>query len=133
MLNKVLVGAGAVVFIFAMAASAQEAPAVDMSIDHPFVASGKMLPAGDYTFTYDSASHIFSIMGLANKADAMAVVETRLYGPKENLNPTEARLVFNVVGNQYVLTEIWIPGQDGFRVAAERLAHARSVTKAHRS
>jgi hypothetical protein len=133
MLKNVLAGAGAMVFMFAMAASAQEAPAVDMSIDHAFFASGKMLPAGEYTLTYDSASHVFSIMGLSNKADAMAFAETRLSQPNENLNPAQTRLVFDVVGSQYGLSEIWIPGQAGYRVAGERLAHARSVTKTRRS
>jgi hypothetical protein len=133
MLKKILVGAGAMVFIFVMAASAQKVPSVNMTVDHPFIVSGKTLPAGDYAITYDSGSHVFSIMGSTNKADAIAVVEVRLSVPKENLNPTESRLVFTVVGDKFVLSEIWLPDQNGFLVGAERLAHTRNVTKARRS
>jgi hypothetical protein len=114
MLKGGLVGAGAMAFIFVMPASAQEVPSVNMTVDHTFIVSGKALPAGDYTISYDSGSHVFSIMGPTNKANASAVVEARLSRPKENLNPTESRLVFAVVGDQYVLSEIWLPDQNGF-------------------
>ncbi len=133
MLKHVLVAVGALALIFAVAATAEELPSLKATIDHPFIANGKMLPAGSYRLDFDSGSQSFSIFGPSKGADAIAVVEGRLSGPMANMKIGEAKLVFDVVGDKYVLSEIWIPNEAGFLVGTERLAKTHSATKARRS
>ncbi len=136
MLNRVvLVAVGLMLLTFTVAANAQGlVPEVKVTIDHSFVVNGKTLPAGYYTLTYDDAAGSFAVSGRGLKdADALATVQTRLSGPNENIKLTEARLIFDVVGGKYILSEIWVPNQEGFLVGSEKLAHTHSVTKARRS
>ncbi len=128
--KKILVAVGLLLLTFAVANAARLVPEVRVAIDHPFIVSGKTLPAGDYTLTFDDVTGSFAVTGRGLKgADVFAPVQTRLLGPNENLKISEARLVFDVVGGKYVLSEIWVPNQEGFLVGSEKPAHTHSVTK----
>ncbi len=133
MLKHVLVAVAAIGLMFAINASAQGFPTVRVTIDHSFIANGKSLPAGDYSITYDPVLNGFSILGAAKGSDAMAIVESRLSAKEGDLSSLSTRLLFDVVGDKYVLTEIWLPNQAGYVVGTRRLAHTLSAAKAHRS
>jgi hypothetical protein len=129
--KKALVSMGTLLLVLAAAASAQDVPVIKVKIDHPFAVIGETLPAGEYTFTYDSSGS-FAIDGPDKDLAAFAAVETRLSGPDEDVNIPEPRLVFDVTGDIYTLSEIWVPNQAGFLISSEQRPHEHSTTRAHR-
>jgi len=129
--KKVLVGVGTLLLVLAAAASAQDVPVIKVKVDHPFVVIGETLPAGEYTFTYDAGGASFNIDGPNKDQAPFAAVETRLSGPDEHVNIPEPRLVFDVTGDVYTLSEIWVPNQAGFLISSEQRPHEHSITKAH--
>lgn len=45
------------------------------------------------------------------------------------MNPSFAGLVFDVVGDKNVLSEIWIPGVDGYLIQVSKGHHTHKVVK----
>jgi hypothetical protein len=129
--KRVLAAVGTMLLTLAAAASAQDVPVIKVKIDHPFVVMGETLPAGEYKLTYDSSGS-FAVDGPDKDSVAFAAVETRLSGPDEHVNIPEPRLVFDVTGDIYTLSEIWVPNQAGFLISSEQRPHEHSTTRAHR-
>ena len=96
--------------------------AVKADIPFQFTAGGKAYPAGDYTFTREGAS-TFKIAG-PGKVAGLAVFITRL-AAGIHTTPADAHVVFDVTGDTHTLSEIWIPGEDGymFNVTKEKHTH----------
>jgi hypothetical protein len=41
--------------------------------------------------------------------------------------PEDAHIVFDVVGDKHMLSEIWIPGEDGYLLLATKGKHGHKV------
>ena len=113
-----------------MAASAysQTAPTmVRAKIPFPFSAAGKVLPAGQYEFTPDSGATAVRITGSDKGAPAvLQLISTRLAAGIHTTRE-DAHVVFDKVGNDYTLSEIWIPGFDGYQLNAVKGTHEHAV------
>jgi hypothetical protein len=96
-------------------------------IDFPFIAGGRALPAGVYEFRKDDAAQVFRIQGAGRTGDVVNII-TELAG-NLRMNPEGNSLVFDIVNNKYVLSEIWIPGSNGYLVEATKGPHAHKVVK----
>lgn len=96
-------------------------------IDFAFSAGNKVLPAGEYVFTKDDNAQAFRIQGAGKTGDIVNII-TQLSG-EVRINPKGAALVFDTVGNKYILSEIWIPGVDGFLVQVTKEPHTHKVVK----
>ena len=94
-------------------------------IDFPFTAAGKVLPAGQYEFSRDTMAPVFRVQG-EDKSFVMAPVLTRL-SAAIHTTPGDAHLVFDKVGETYFLSEVWIPGEDGYLLHAEKGKHEHKV------
>jgi hypothetical protein len=131
--RKVLVVVGLMLLMLAGAASAQDVPAIKIKIDHPFVVMDATLPAGEYTINYELGANSFTITGSGPDAlEAFTSVETRISGPTEHVDIAVPCVVFDVTGERYLLSEIWVPNQAGFLVSSEQKPHEHSISRAHR-
>ncbi len=107
-------------------------PFAKAQIPFAFMVEGKMLPAGAYTFNLDSAAGTVLVRGTDKGGqDAFAVVLTRL-APPAHSTVTDADLVFDVVGDNYTLSEIRFPGADGVLVYATKGPHQHQVVHSPR-
>jgi hypothetical protein len=125
--TKILLTVGLMVVFAVMAGYAQESP-VKAKIDFAFKVEGKTLPAGNYEFTRDDNAMTFRVQGVGNEG-AIASIMTRL-SAEMHLMPREAHVVFDVVGDSYILSEIWLPAGDGYLVAATKGPHTHKTVKA---
>lgn len=96
-------------------------------IDFPFSVGGKVLPAGQYEFRADDLASVFRIQGAGKTGDVVNII-TRLTTELRG-EPKVASLVFDVVGGKDILSEIWIPGVDGYLVQMTKGAHPHKVVK----
>jgi len=97
-------------------------------VDFSFGVPGKTLPAGTYVVSYDSSNPaMLVIRSRDNKAEAMVPFVTRLaqLGTPADI----ARLVFDKVGNESYLSEVWIPGEDGFLLIGTKGKHSHTIVK----
>ncbi len=109
----------------AVIAYGQLAEKVRADIPFPFTADGKVFAAGHYTFTRDSQGQTFTFRGPDNVRGA-AIVLTRLAG-EIHTTPEDSHLVFDKVGDTYYLSEIWVPGSDGFLLHSTKEKHEHRV------
>ncbi len=121
---KIMVAAVIFVFLSVMSVYAQR-PALNAKIDFAFSVEGKLLPAGPYEFVRDSQANLFRIQGEGKNA-ALATIQTRLSGELHK-TPLDAHLVFDVIGDKYFLSEIWITGEDGYVLLVTKEEHKHKV------
>jgi len=128
--------AGAVAL--AQAQTAAKIPSeASFQISFPFQAGGKKLASGAYALT-KAAGGGFVIRQVSSGKETSVSVLERI--PKPITPLSESRLVFDEVGDfapsyteyitVYVLSEIWFPGEDGYRVHVTKGAHKTKVVKA---
>jgi hypothetical protein len=114
---------GLIVLVAALSAYGQT-PTVKAKIAFPFTVEGKALPAGTYEFILQESGDAFRVQGEGK--DVMANVITRLGGEMRSA-PKGTHLVFDKVGELCLLSEIWIPEQDGFLLLATKGLHAHKT------
>ena len=105
-------------------AAAQVADTVVADVPFAFHVGKILLPAG--TYTLQASSNLMEIT-VRGKTSAVAPVITRISTTKED----SSSLVFDVVGNDHILSEIYIAGEDGFLVSTttEKHTHYRVKVK----
>ena len=125
-----------VTLAFVLGAAMAAAP-VDFKVPFAIKVAGKGLAAGDYTVTAAADGGLVLKQVSTGKEIALTVIE-RI---KPEAPVAEPRLVFDEVGDfapsyteymtVYVLSEVWLPGQDGYRVHVTKGAHkTKTVTGA---
>jgi hypothetical protein len=105
-----------------------------------FEAAGKKFPAGDYRVATKEDGKI-SLRKEPNGEEIQVSFIQRLEQPKPPIE--EPQLVFDVVGNfepsyteyitEYVLAEVWLPGEDGFLIHSTKGAHQRQTLKGEKA
>jgi hypothetical protein len=131
MKTKMMLAVGLVALLTVVSGYGQQQYSVKAKIDFPFKVGDKVLPAGDYEFVRDTQAMVFRIQGQGQEAKEGAFVPilTRLaseFHPKGQ----DRHLAFDVVGGAYILSEIWIPTEDGYLVQATKGAHTHKVVNA---
>jgi hypothetical protein len=109
-------------------------------VPFPFQAGGKKFPAGDYRIAPKGNEQIILRQEPNGTEVAVTVLKTL---PQPNPPFAEPQLVFDAVGNfepsyteymtDYLLAEVWLPGQDGFLVHVTKGAHAHQTIKAQKA
>lgn len=124
----------ALAVLFAAAAALAAAQA-DFKVPFAIKAAGKNLAAGDYAVTKAADGGLVLKQVSTGKEIALAVLE-RI---KAEAPAAEPKLVFDEVGDfapsyteyltVYVLSEVWLPGEDGYRVHLTKGGHkTKAVT-----
>jgi hypothetical protein len=106
------------------------------NIPFKFKAGGKALPAGEYGVARSGEGQITLRQEATGKEFQVTFTE-RLAQPSPPL--AEPQLVFDVVGNfepsyteyvtEYLLAEVWLPGEEGFLVHTTKGAHQNKTVK----
>jgi hypothetical protein len=107
-------------------ASAQGVLRVD--VPFAFVVGGRTMPAGSYQVTPQGQMEL-ELRG-SSGAPAVLTLVTRVAARPNASIPNE--LVFDKVGNQNILSEVWYEGEDGYVFAATKGPHTHTGVKASR-
>jgi hypothetical protein len=109
-------------------------------IPFKFDAAGRKLPAGDYWVAQKGEGQI--VLRKEPGCEEIAIPFTQRV---EQSNPPleEPQLVFDMVGNfepsyteyvtDYLLAEVWLPGEDGFLVHTTKGAHQNKIVKGQKA
>jgi hypothetical protein len=97
-----------------------------VEVPFPFEAGTKTLPPGRYDI--EQPSRELLTFRSAKGIVAEIPIITRL--AKASTPVAEAKVVFDKAGDKYYISEIWIPGADGFLVGATREVHTHETVKA---
>jgi len=120
------VGVIAVAVVIGVALSATAAFAqvsrVNVTLGFAFVAAGKDMPAGAYVVEADQGKVTLSPTGKGSPV-VMSVV-TRL---GRHDNDAEPELIFDKVDGKLFLSELWLPGADGYLVLVTNKEHDHAV------
>jgi hypothetical protein len=122
-------------FLLGLGTALPAAQAV-FKVAFPIQAGGKKLAAGDYAVAKTAEGQLVLRQESTGKETPLAVIE-RIAQPAPPL--AAPQLVFDEVGDfapsyteyitVYVLSEVWLPGEDGFRVHVTKGAHkTKAVT-----
>jgi hypothetical protein len=109
----------------AISAGAQVGSGSTVTADVPFsfIVSGKTLPAGTYQIKAIGNQQQITVTSSDKKTSAIALVSTRL-APRSGSAST---LVFDVAGAEHYLSEIHVPGADGFQVGGAKGTHTHAI------
>jgi hypothetical protein len=101
-----------------------------VTVDFEFVAHGKTLPAGTYVLRLSPDMTQFTLTQTDTPAPTPDVsLETKTRLASMAPPPGEAHVVFEKEGDAYILSEIWLPDEDGWLVYPTTGQHMRRTVK----
>lgn len=106
------------------------ADVVIANVPFAFKAGAKSLPAGEYEFVLHPNDEVVAVSSTTNPKgpSSMVGVVTMLASPTSG----DARVVFDKVGGQYILSEVRQPEGEGILVQATKGRHEHHVVKARK-
>lgn len=106
------------------------ADVVIANVPFAFKAGAKSLPAGEYEFVLHPNDEIVAVSSTTNPKgpSSMVGIVTML----ASAGSPDARVVFDKVGGQYILSEVWQPEGEGVLVQATKGKHEHHVLKARK-
>jgi hypothetical protein len=96
------------------------------NIPFQFKAGDKVLPAGQYEFASDNQGRIVTVRSTPAGSSTMVMVFTRL-AAGIHTTATDSHVVFDKVGDTYTLSEVWVPGMDGFVLNVVKSKHEHKI------
>jgi hypothetical protein len=117
----------AVLFMMTTLPAAYGADLLQGNIPFAFQVGQKTLPAGEYAIKINRDEGAVIVRNLAPKGpEALEAILTYLASPA-HFTAKDADIVFDKVGNDYVLSELWRPGADGVLLHATKGPHEHRV------
>ena len=99
----------------------------DFKTSFDFVARGQSYTAGQYTLVANATRDVLSLEPKSSKESmVMLPVETRI---SERKSLTEAEVVFDKLDGKLYLSELQVPGQDGYLVLVTKAKHTHETVK----
>jgi hypothetical protein len=99
----------------------------DFKAPNGFVANGKTLAAGSYALTVNQMDDMVTLTPADTKGGSvMMLVETRTAERKPLADP---EVVFDKLNGQLYLSELLIPGQDGYVLYVNKAKHTHEMLK----
>jgi hypothetical protein len=123
--RRLVMAMSLIAFLAVTSGYAQNLMMVTGKITFPFMAGGKALPAGQYEFVRDGTASAIRVVS-GGKNLALVPIITRLSGAIHT-TPTDSHIVLDKMGDKYTLSEIWIPGMDGFMLSSTKGEHGHAV------
>jgi hypothetical protein len=122
MKRRVSLTIAALAVVFVASGTMAYAQLTTAEIGFSFVAGGKEMPAGRYSFEVTPAGPL--MLRGPNGASGMLPVITTLGRHDKDLDP---EFVFDKFEGKLLLSEVWIPGKDGLLVLATKGPHEHAV------
>jgi hypothetical protein len=122
MQRRVFVTVAALVAAFVMGGAMAYAQTAAAEFPFAFVAGGKEMTAGKYTVEVTTAGPVL-LRGQSGASGMMPVITTLGRHDKDS----DPEFVFDKIDGKLVLSEIWMPGKDGFLVLATKGPHEHAV------
>ena len=139
-MKRMAIFAVAVMALVLAAGAKQTFAQSTIKIPNEFKVGGASLPKGDYTVVKKDDTHLTLRQETTGKETTVAFTG-RLAQPNPPL--ADPQLVFDVVGDfapsyteyitVYILSEVWLPGADGFEVHAMKGAHQTQIVKGQKT
>ncbi len=124
---RTLVVSSLLIFLIAALTHGQTSSAiVRAKIPFSFVIGKQTLPAGQYEFVPSQRPEGMKVISLDQKPEVFMPLITRL-AAKTHSTPSDSHIVFDKVGDVYTLSEIWVPGEDGFLFHATKGKHEHHI------
>jgi len=115
------------ILLVAVFASGQGNTIATAKIPFAFSVVGKVLPAGEYEFMEVANSRNIIVKSTAQGgASVISPLLTRL-AAGIHTSRQDSHIVFDKVGDSYTLSEIWLPGQDGFMLHITEGKHVHRI------
>jgi hypothetical protein len=121
--RRVIVTAAALVVAFIMGGAMAYAQGAVAEIGFPFTAAGKEMPAGKYSVNVAANFQEVQLTAPDRSRVIMAVLTVLGRHDKD----TDPEFVFDKVDGKLVLSEVWLPGQDGLLLVATKGPHSHAV------
>jgi hypothetical protein len=103
----------------------------DFKIANSFVANGKTFAPGTYTFSANPAGDVITVEPKDTKGStALLTVETRI---SERKALTEPEVVFDKLNGQLLVSELLVPGEDGYLLLVTKAKHTHESVKGART
>lgn len=119
--KRLVPGASLLVLVLGLVAVYAQKPHATVQIPFAFTAAGTELPAGTYRVSTDTSNaNLLVLRNLSGGASATIPVITRLSAS----DSPKPQVVFDKVGDKRVMSEVYIPGIDGYQVAGTKSAHS---------
>lgn len=125
-----LLGAGVLLMVLT-STNAFAAETVKAHVPFAFQVGKKTMPAGDYELQVDRSQERVTIMSETKGPSAIEAILTYL-APTPHSDADHAHLVFDKVGNNAYLSEVWEPGLDGVLLHTTQGKHEHSTVHAKR-
>ena len=123
----VTIAAGALVML-AGSQPAQAQTRYDFKVPFSFAANGKAFAAGEYVLAVNDAQEVVALEAKDPKAGgALLAVETRI---SERKSLSEPEVVFDKLNGKYYVTELLVPGDDGYLLLVTKAKHTHESVKA---
>jgi len=116
----ILVASVALAFVVGPAMALAQEGALVADIPFKFIAAGKTHDVGTYGLRVVEDQAAVELIPPKGAGEVM-LVETRLAASSPAA--VEGHLVFDKVGDTYTLSEMWVPGTDGFLLHATKEKH----------
>jgi hypothetical protein len=113
MKTKLLIMVSVLALFGATSGFAQLGEVVRANIPFQFTVGSKLLPAGEYDFNRDALDTAIRVVSVKPGQDADVLVVTRLAAEIHH-SQRDSHIVFDKVGDKYILAEFWIPEADGY-------------------
>jgi len=123
MKRRAFLTVAALVVAFVAGGAMAYAQAVTAEIGFPFVAGGKEMAAGKYTVETTTPTGPVLLRGPGATSGLMPVITTL---GRHDLDQG-AEFVFDKIDGKMVLSEVWMPGKDGFLLVATKVPHEHAV------
>ena len=107
---KVLAMSGLLVLLVGGMIYAQAEPRIIANIPFAFIAGNKTLPAGEYTIDRPNSNEPDTL--LIRSADKHIAFFLNAENVEARQTPNRTELVFNEIGDQYFLSQVWMAGED---------------------
>jgi hypothetical protein len=107
-----LVISGVMLIALGIGLSFAYAGGLAVNVQFPFKAEGMEFPAGNYQLVVNLAQELILIRNIETGEGALLGYTSRL-SPRED---NQSMLVFEKSGDEYCLSQVYMPGLDGFKV-----------------
>ncbi len=106
---------------FVVGGAVAQAQKATVNIDFPFIAAGKSMPAGRYDVTASGDGPVL-LRGPGGTVNLSVI--TRLGRHDKDAEP---ELVFDKLESGLHLSEVWMPGEDGYLLLGTKETHGHTV------